>query len=87
MRDSYTSKKHCRHTKCGRMRGMVVGEGGRSSGILLYRYMSRCGTTREETAEQKRCLSIYLGSAQDISEIRTGSSSRVSDVPSRDGLV
>ena len=30
---------------------------------------------------------IYLGSAQDISEIRTGSSSRVSDVPSRDGLV
>ena len=35
----------------------------------------------------KRCISIYLGSAQDISEIRTGSSSRVSDVPSRDGLV
>ena len=34
MRDSYTKKKHCpshrrstvRHTKCGRMRGMVVGE-------------------------------------------------------------
>ena len=25
-----------RHTKCGRMRGMVVGEGGRSSGVLLY---------------------------------------------------
>ena len=49
--------------------------------------MSRCGTTREETAEQKRCISIDLGSAQDISEIRTGSSSRVSDVPSRDGLV
>ena len=24
-----------RHTKCGRMRGMVVGEGGRSSGALL----------------------------------------------------
>ena len=44
--------------------------------------MSRCGTTREETAEQKRCISIYLGYAQDISEIRTGSSSRVSDVPS-----
>ena len=21
---------------CGRMRGMVVGEGGRSSGVLLY---------------------------------------------------
>ena len=37
--------------------------------------------------EQKRCISINLGSAQDISEIRTGSSSRVSDVPSRDGLV
>ena len=49
--------------------------------------MSRCGTIREETAEQKRCISIYLGSAQEISEIRTGSSSRVSDVPSRDGLV
>ena len=26
-----------RHTKCGRMRGMVVGEGGRSSGVLLYK--------------------------------------------------
>ena len=25
-----------RHTKCGRMRGMVVGEGGRSTGGLLY---------------------------------------------------
>ena len=24
------------HTKCGRMRGMVVGEGGRSTGVLLY---------------------------------------------------
>ena len=33
MRDSYTT---VRHTKCGRMRGMVVGEGGRSSGVLLY---------------------------------------------------
>ena len=43
--------------------------------------MSRCGTTREETAEEKRCISIDLGSAQDIIEIRTGSSSRVSDVP------
>ena len=41
------------------------------------------GGTRVRT---KRCISIYLGSAQDISEIRTGSSSRVSDVPSRDGL-
>ena len=42
------------------------------------------GGTRVGT---KWCISIYLGSAQDISEIRTGSSSRVSDVPSRDGLV
>ena len=25
-----------RHTKCGRVRGMVVGESGRSSGVLLY---------------------------------------------------
>ena len=25
-----------RHTKCGRMKGMVVGEGGRSTGVLLY---------------------------------------------------
>ena len=25
-----------RHTKFGRIRGMVVGEGGRSSGVLLY---------------------------------------------------
>ena len=29
-----------RHTKCGRMRGMVVGEGGRSSGVLLYHVLS-----------------------------------------------
>ena len=42
------------------------------------------GGTRVGT---KICISIYLGSAQDISEIRTGSSSRVSDVPSRGGLV
>ena len=49
------------------------------------------GTKRQRRVglgwEQKRCISIDLGSAQDISEIRTGSSSRVSDVPSRDGLV
>ena len=25
-----------RHTKCGRIRGMVAGEGGRSTGVLLY---------------------------------------------------
>ena len=25
-----------RHTKNGRIRGMVVGEGGRSTGVLLY---------------------------------------------------
>ena len=31
-----------RHTKCGRMRGMVVG-GGRSSGVLLY---FRCKLTQ-----------------------------------------
>ena len=36
MGDSYT-KTAVRHTKCGRMREMVVGEGGRSSGVLLYR--------------------------------------------------
>ena len=29
------NRNHCRHTKCGRMRGMVVGEGGRWSGVLL----------------------------------------------------
>ena len=27
-----------RHMKYGRIRGMVVGEGGRSSGVLLYYY-------------------------------------------------
>ena len=30
------------HTKCGRMRGMVVCEGGRSSGVLLYQYNHCC---------------------------------------------
>ena len=34
MRDSYTNRNHC--PSHGRMRGMVVGEGGRSSGVLLY---------------------------------------------------
>ena len=33
-----------RHTKCGRMRGMVVGEGGHSSGVLLYKYSFYPGT-------------------------------------------
>ena len=33
MRDSETT---VRHTIYGRVRGMVVGEGGRSSGVLLY---------------------------------------------------
>ena len=28
-----------RHTKYGRIRGMVVGEGGRSTGVLLYFYI------------------------------------------------
>ena len=28
-----------RHTKYGRIRGMVVGEGGRLSGVLLYRLL------------------------------------------------
>ena len=40
MRDSYTNRNHCPShemwSKCGRMRGMVFGEGGRSSGVLLY---------------------------------------------------
>ena len=36
MRDSYTNRNHCPSLKCGRMRGMVVGEGGRSLGVLLY---------------------------------------------------
>ena len=34
MRDSYTNRNHC---PSGGMRGMVVGEGGRSSGVLLYK--------------------------------------------------
>ena len=36
MRDSYTNRKHCPSHEMCRMRGMVVGEGGRSSGVLLY---------------------------------------------------
>ena len=33
---TYFALPSVRHTKYGRMRGMVVGEGGRSSGVLLY---------------------------------------------------
>ena len=29
-----------RHTKYGRIRGMVVGEGGHSTGVLLYYHFS-----------------------------------------------
>ena len=39
MRDSYTNRKHCPSHEMwsyDRMRGMVVGEGGRSTGVLLY---------------------------------------------------
>ena len=32
----YAALLQQRHTKYGRMRGMVVGEGGRSTGVLLY---------------------------------------------------
>ena len=35
MRDSYTNRNHCPSHESGRMRGMVVGEGGRLSGVLL----------------------------------------------------
>ena len=31
-----TNRKHCPSTKYGHIRGMVVGEGGRSTGVLLY---------------------------------------------------
>ena len=33
----YAALLQQRHTKYGRIRGMVVGEGGRSTGVLLYR--------------------------------------------------
>ena len=32
----YAALLQQRHTKYGRIRGMVVGEGGRSTGVLLY---------------------------------------------------
>ena len=32
----YVALLQQRHTKYGRIRGMVVGEGGRSTGVLLY---------------------------------------------------
>ena len=37
MRDSYTNRNHCpsHEMRSYDMRGMVVGEGGRSSGVLL----------------------------------------------------
>ena len=34
----YAALLQQRHTKYGRIRGMVVGEGGRSTGVLLYVY-------------------------------------------------
>ena len=32
----YAALLQQRHTKYGRIRGMVVGEGGRSTGVILY---------------------------------------------------
>ena len=35
-----------RHTKYGRIRGMVAGEGGRSTGVLLYFRYLECKSGR-----------------------------------------
>ena len=35
----YAALLQQRHTKYGRIRGMVVGEGGRSTGVLLYHFL------------------------------------------------
>ena len=37
----YAALLQQRHTKYGRTRGMVVGEGGRSTGVLLYSFATR----------------------------------------------
>ena len=34
----YAALLQQRHTKYGRIRGMVIGEGGRSTGVLLYTF-------------------------------------------------
>ena len=57
MRDSdYAALLQLRHTKYGRIRGMVVGEGGRSSGVLhrLYRLTSRQTTTNDAACIQEQ---------------------------------
>ena len=61
MRDSYVHTEcPVRHTKCGRMRGMVVGEGGRSSGVLLY------NDSLKKKKKKKFFFSVSLYSVQNI---------------------
>ena len=49
-----------RHTKYGRIRGMVVGEGGRSSGVLLYRIDSNDIVTGSSAVFKRIARHIYF---------------------------
>ena len=42
-----TNRNSVHHTKYGRIRGMVVGEGGRSTGVLLYLTIGGGGNVSE----------------------------------------
>ena len=44
----YAALLQQRHTKYGRIRGMVVGEGGRSTGVLLYLVLVHTGSSRRD---------------------------------------
>ena len=48
-----SNKFEQRHTKYGRIRGMVVGEGGRSTGVILYNNYIRKSYNCDEVNYQK----------------------------------
>ena len=47
-----------RHTKYGRIRGMVVGEGGRSTGVLLYLDSKLTYVTLLYTKSHQLCYNV-----------------------------
>ena len=64
----YAALLQQRHTNYGRIRGMVVGEGGRSTGVLLYwraalntcllssEVRVACGVSPTQTMDDRECV-------------------------------
>ena len=56
----YAALLQQRHTKYGRIRGMVVGEGGRSTGVLLYvLILCKISVCKQKTKYRKILVDIF----------------------------